>query len=328
MARDEERQLRAQEEPIVGGLPDVPGIGVAMRLTPAAGRPPARPRRPGPGRAISRARRITPRAARDARDGRLGGERLLLLHGLARGASPRPCSSARAASSSARCSTRSRSARPTASTPRCRPCCTSRAPSAATRSALTEADTDAACAAGATDADVQLAVLIAAAFSMYNRLVDGFRARTPATRRCYRARAGEIAENGYSAPSQRRSAASTARRAKRRLTPRRLFAAAVGRRCCHRRRGRRADRSPTARPARPAAHLISSTRRSRRASSTPTRAISTISSAVASLRLTAMTTGCRTSTSQAATRPRPSSSTSRRRAARSSSSHSRMPSRT
>src|SRR3954454_10493929 len=37
MARDQERQVRAREEPIVGGLPDVPGIGVAMRLTPALG---------------------------------------------------------------------------------------------------------------------------------------------------------------------------------------------------------------------------------------------------------------------------------------------------
>src|SRR3954453_12713105 len=37
MARDDERQLRAQERPIVGSLPDVPGIGVAMRLTPELG---------------------------------------------------------------------------------------------------------------------------------------------------------------------------------------------------------------------------------------------------------------------------------------------------
>src|SRR6478735_2961559 len=37
MARDEERQLRAQEEPIVGSLADVPGIGVAMRLSPQIG---------------------------------------------------------------------------------------------------------------------------------------------------------------------------------------------------------------------------------------------------------------------------------------------------
>ena len=65
---------------------------------------------------------------------------------------------------------------------------------------MTAADVDAACAAGATDGDVQLAVLIASAFSMYNRLVDGFRARTPADPAAYRGRAAEIAEHGYSAP--------------------------------------------------------------------------------------------------------------------------------
>ena len=37
MARDEERLLRSQQQPIVGSLPDVPGIGVAMRLTPGLG---------------------------------------------------------------------------------------------------------------------------------------------------------------------------------------------------------------------------------------------------------------------------------------------------
>ncbi len=51
---------------------------------------------------------------------------------------------------------------------------------------------------GATDADVQLAVLIAAAFSMYNRMVEGFRARTPNNTDAYRARAVEIASHGYS----------------------------------------------------------------------------------------------------------------------------------
>ena len=35
MARDDERQLRASEEPIVGGLPDAPGILAAIRLTPS-----------------------------------------------------------------------------------------------------------------------------------------------------------------------------------------------------------------------------------------------------------------------------------------------------
>src|SRR6478609_11486459 len=37
MARDEERLMRSQEEPIVGGLPDVPGILAAIRLTPGLG---------------------------------------------------------------------------------------------------------------------------------------------------------------------------------------------------------------------------------------------------------------------------------------------------
>ncbi len=53
---------------------------------------------------------------------------------------------------------------------------------------------------GASDADIQLAVLIASGFSMYNRLVDGFRARTPPAEEAYRERAAEIAEHGYSAP--------------------------------------------------------------------------------------------------------------------------------
>lgn len=50
----------------------------------------------------------------------------------------------------------------------------------------------------------QLAVLIAAAFSMYNRLVDGFRAKTPPSPEAYRERAGEIAERGYSMPAAHR----------------------------------------------------------------------------------------------------------------------------
>ena len=64
---------------------------------------------------------------------------------------------------------------------------------------LTADDIAAAKDAGASDADVQLAVLIASAFSMYNRMVDGFRAMTPPTTEAYRERAGQIAEHGYSA---------------------------------------------------------------------------------------------------------------------------------
>src|SRR4051794_23597514 len=37
MARDEERTERSRELPIVGSLPDAPGIGTALRLTPGLG---------------------------------------------------------------------------------------------------------------------------------------------------------------------------------------------------------------------------------------------------------------------------------------------------
>jgi hypothetical protein len=65
---------------------------------------------------------------------------------------------------------------------------------------LTAADVQVALDCGATDGDVQLAVLIAAAFSMFNRMVDGFRAQTPPDPEAYRGRAAQIAEFGYDDP--------------------------------------------------------------------------------------------------------------------------------
>ena len=53
-------------------------------------------------------------------------------------------------------------------------------------------------AAGASDGDTQLTVLIASAFCMYNRMVDGLRAKTPPTADAFAPRAKEIAEHGYS----------------------------------------------------------------------------------------------------------------------------------
>jgi uncharacterized peroxidase-related enzyme len=53
---------------------------------------------------------------------------------------------------------------------------------------------------GATDQDVQLAVLIAAAFCMFNRIVDGFRARTPSDLAAHNHRARQIAQFGYCNP--------------------------------------------------------------------------------------------------------------------------------
>ena len=64
--------------------------------------------------------------------------------------------------------------------------------------ALTRQDVTRALEEGATDPDTQLAVLIASAFCMYNRMVDGVRANTPSRTDAYRARATEIAEHGYS----------------------------------------------------------------------------------------------------------------------------------
>jgi uncharacterized peroxidase-related enzyme len=198
MARDEERLLRAQQEPIVGGLPDVPGIGVAMRLTPGLG---VHLRgladellvHDFPGATLQRAERemlaTAVSAANDCfycmdshgafanalleRSGTT--ERAPLIEVIKDGASDG-------------FDPRMQALLHVARTVRRDPL------------DLTASDVQAALDAGATDGDVQLAVLIASAFSMYNRMVDGLRARTPAGAEAYRARAGEIAERGYSAP--------------------------------------------------------------------------------------------------------------------------------
>jgi uncharacterized peroxidase-related enzyme len=195
MARDEERLARAQQGPIVGGLPDVPGIGAALRLTPGLGT-----HLRGladellvndfPGATISRAQRemlatavsasndcffcmdshAAHAAAVLARDGDADGAPLIeaLKHGSSDGFDPKMQALLHIAH------TVGRQARD-----------------------LTASDVAAAHEARASDADVQLAVLIAAAFSMYNRMVDGFRAKTPPTTEAYRARAAEIADHGY-----------------------------------------------------------------------------------------------------------------------------------
>lgn len=198
MARDEERLARSQQEPIVGGLPDVPGIGVAMRLTPGLG---VHLRgladellvNDFPGATLQRYERemlaTAVSAANDCffcmdshgafanalleRDGstELAPVIDVIKHGSSNGLDARMQALLQIARTVRRDPLE-----------------------------LTVSDVDSATTAGATDADVQLAVLIASAFSMYNRLVDGFRATTAPTTEAYRARAGEIAEHGYSAP--------------------------------------------------------------------------------------------------------------------------------
>ena len=199
MARDEERAARAQQEPIVGGLPDVPGIGVAMRLTPGLG---VHLRgladellvNDFPGATIRRDQRETLATAVSAANdcffcmdshGAFANA-LLERSGAVELA---PLLETVKAGSSAGFDAKMQALLHVARTVRRDPL------------ALTTGDVHAAHAAGATEGDVQLAILIASAFSMYNRLVDGFRARTAPTADAYAARASEIAENGYSAPS-------------------------------------------------------------------------------------------------------------------------------
>ena len=196
MARDDERLSRSQQPILVGSLPDAPGILTAIRLTPGLGM-----HLRGladellvhdfPGTTLERAERemlaTAVSAANDCfycmdshgafatalleQDGAT--DRIALIDtiklGSSEGVGPKMAALLHIA----------RTVR---------------------RDALDLSDDDVAAAhsAGATDADVQLAVLIAAAFSMYNRMVDGFRAATPPVTEVYRDRAREIASHGYS----------------------------------------------------------------------------------------------------------------------------------
>jgi uncharacterized peroxidase-related enzyme len=198
MARDEERAERAQQDPIVGGLPDVPGIGVAMRLRPGLGihlRGLADELlvHDYPGATLRRDQRELLATAVSAENDCFF---CMDSHGAFAAALLERSGETHLAASIDIVKTGSSDglddkmrallsiARTLASTPR----------------GLESADIQAALDAGATDQDVQLAVLIASAFAMYNRLVEGFRARTAPTPEAYRERAGEIADHGYSLP--------------------------------------------------------------------------------------------------------------------------------
>jgi uncharacterized peroxidase-related enzyme len=62
---------------------------------------------------------------------------------------------------------------------------------------VTSSDVDAARAEGATDVEIHDTVLIAAAFCMYNRYVDGLDTLQPTDPELYRERAHLIVEHGY-----------------------------------------------------------------------------------------------------------------------------------
>ena len=65
---------------------------------------------------------------------------------------------------------------------------------------VTEKEIAAARAEGATDREIHDAVLIAAAFSMFNRYVDGLAALTPEDPAYYAATGQRLAEHGYAPP--------------------------------------------------------------------------------------------------------------------------------
>lgn len=66
---------------------------------------------------------------------------------------------------------------------------------------VTEADVAAARAQGATDLEIHDTVLIAAAFCMYNRYVDGLATFTPRDEAAYIPMGKHLAEHGYRTPS-------------------------------------------------------------------------------------------------------------------------------
>jgi hypothetical protein len=61
---------------------------------------------------------------------------------------------------------------------------------------------------GATDLEIHDTVLIAAAFCMFNRYVDGLATWAPDDPAFYRQRAALVAEHGYAAATAARPAAS------------------------------------------------------------------------------------------------------------------------
>jgi uncharacterized peroxidase-related enzyme len=194
--RDEERKARASESPIVGGLPNVPGIVAAMHLSPGVavhlrGLADELLVNDFPGATLSRAERELVATAVSAKNdcfycmdshGAFASALLRrantqgiedLVDGIKSGGSQNVSPKLAALLDIAR--------------------------SVAKNARDVKADQIArAIAAGANDADTQLTVLIASAFCMYNRMVDGLRAQTPPSAEAYRARAEEIAEHGYS----------------------------------------------------------------------------------------------------------------------------------
>jgi uncharacterized peroxidase-related enzyme len=195
MSRDDERKARAGEAVLVGGLADVPGIIAAMSLTPGLalhmrGLVDELLVKDFPGATITRA------------------ERELLATAVSAGNDCFYCMDSHGAFASELLSRAKahvdvdaiKSGGDGGATPKVSALLSIARTVGKHARQLKRADVERALEGGATDADVQLAVLIASAFCMYNRMVDGLRAKTPPTAEAFRARAVEIADHGYSDP--------------------------------------------------------------------------------------------------------------------------------
>jgi uncharacterized peroxidase-related enzyme len=201
MARDDERRVRSAEAPVVGGLPEFPGILAAMNLAPGLavhlrGLADALLVDDFPGATFARGEReLLATAVSAANDcfycmdshGAFAGELLRRATGNRQDAVVDALKEGVPAGLSAKMEALVAIARTVQHRSR----------------DLAKADVERAKTAGATDGDVQLAVLIAAAFCMYNRMVDGLRAKTPPSAEAFRERATQIADHGYSSPSVR-----------------------------------------------------------------------------------------------------------------------------
>lgn len=198
MARDDERRARSQEAPVVSGLPDVPGIIAAMLLSPGLA---AHMRgladellvKEFPGATLSRAERELVATVVSAENdcfycmdshGAFAAE---LLH--------RENAEDAAAQADA-----AKTRQLDSFSPKMRALFHIARTVLRRSRDVTRSDVERALAAGATDGDTQLTVLIASAFCMYNRMVDGLRAQTPPTAAAFAGRAKEIADHGYSDP--------------------------------------------------------------------------------------------------------------------------------
>jgi uncharacterized peroxidase-related enzyme len=198
MARDQERRERSSEEPIVGGLPDAPGIIAAMQLSAGLavhlrGIADELLVKEFPGATLTRAEReLLATAVSAANDcvycmdshGAFAGELLERVTGQRQDALVDAVKTGDVGNLDAKMAALLHIARTVQKRSR----------------DLKRDDVERAKSAGAVDADVQLAVLIAAAFSMYNRMVDGLRAKTPPSVEAFRERARQIADHGYSSP--------------------------------------------------------------------------------------------------------------------------------